>query len=220
MKLHFAPLSSSEAPVKWSFRCSQISSAIRLEVLRLSQRDRPKTRPSAARQRRPALDSPARRARWSEMAGRGPRHRRPPQPRSVQSRVMLTGRSGQERGHERRPGGRAPARTKPGSHNVGLDDERRVDLGPTVKILSPLAYLRFVVNRSHHLARASPHSSDLPSITAHCSACDTSIFRKTSPESLSAKIRSRISNPVLRHGIVEPLTASSIASISLSRSGE
>jgi len=26
---------------------------------------------------------------------------------------------------KRRPGGRAPARTKPGSHNVGLDDERR-----------------------------------------------------------------------------------------------
>jgi hypothetical protein len=73
-KLHFAPLSSSEAPIKWSFRGSQISSAIRLEVLRLSQRDRPKTRPSGARQRRPALDSPARRARRPEMAGPGPRH--------------------------------------------------------------------------------------------------------------------------------------------------
>ena len=46
------------------------------------------------------------------MAGRGPRHRRPPQPRSVQSRVMLTGRSGRERARERWPGGKAqPARS-------------------------------------------------------------------------------------------------------------
>ena len=47
---------------------------------------------------------------------------------SVQSRVMLTGRSGQERGTpERRLGGEAPAAPKPGSHNVGLDAERRAD---------------------------------------------------------------------------------------------
>jgi hypothetical protein len=45
---------------------------------------------------------------------------------SVQSRVMLTGRSGKERGNERRPGGEAPASPKPGSHNVGLDAERRI----------------------------------------------------------------------------------------------
>jgi hypothetical protein len=31
----------------------------------------------------------------------------------------------QERGPERWPGGEAPAAPKPGSHNVGLDDERR-----------------------------------------------------------------------------------------------
>ena len=80
-KLHYAPLSSSEAPIKWSFRGSQILSAMCLEVLRLSQRDLPKTRSSGARQRRPALASPARRARRPKMAGRGPRHRRPPQPR-------------------------------------------------------------------------------------------------------------------------------------------
>jgi|HubBroStandDraft_1064217.scaffolds.fasta_scaffold54774_2 hypothetical protein len=63
------------------------------------------------------------------MAGRGPRHPEANAAASFQSRVMLTGRSGQERGHERRPGGEAPAAPKPGSHNVGLDDERRVDLG-------------------------------------------------------------------------------------------
>ena len=36
-KLHEAPLSSSEAPIKWSFRGSQCRGAMRLDVLRLAQ---------------------------------------------------------------------------------------------------------------------------------------------------------------------------------------
>jgi len=151
MKLHYAPLSSSEAPIKRSFRGSQILSAMCLEVLRLSQRDRPKTRPSRARQKRPALDSSARRARRSEMAGRGPRHRRPPQPLAVQSRVMLT--------RAIRPGARSrttawragAARPKPGSHNVGLDGERRVDLGATC-LLKKSEKERADAAQNHHRA--------------------------------------------------------------------
>ncbi len=127
MKLHYAPLSSSEAPTKRSFRGSQILSAMCLEVLRLAQAEdlfptrRAERGNNARRWIPPPEGQGGRRWRGGDHAIGGLRSRERPITRYV-NRAVRQGASPRATAWRRRAQAEAP---KPGSHNAGLDDERR-----------------------------------------------------------------------------------------------